>query len=325
MEDTTADSNGKPPLLEEAVVENAKWVNTVLVAGNTIAATIVLMKLLSDEDSFSFAGVELPLDYAWLVMVFFSAAHFYTTVLLVGSCHTLWKTSSHPTYSTALHKIQSTGGLFMRGMIPRTERIKERPDSYVIEMKFYDPTTWLAFGSAALILLALLDYSPTLLSDYIVHSAVALAIIALNWKIGAHWVIALSELSLPKQKSKYHAAKERDRDVSMGATSARSGVVFPSSTKLVSGCGVVTFLIVYIGLWMPISITLWLVFGGFWVEILRASIIFVLLLIVDISLDLTITFGEMRRLSAMDMMVGNFLLLPASVAILYVVFRLLLD
>jgi len=82
----------------------------------------------------------------------------------------------------------------VRGLVARTKFKRIKTVGLYYEMSRSDPTTWLANVSAALVFVAVVPFGP--ISWFtLIFVAVAAAIVQVNWTVGSHWVIALSESS----------------------------------------------------------------------------------------------------------------------------------
>ncbi len=189
--------------LEAAVVENAKWVNRVLVGGAAIAGSIIVLKL-SGVQSFQWSKLSFRTDLAWLVFLVITVAHAYAAWLLVGSAHSLWRARSAIHSSRAFQRVSKTGGLFLRGLLPRTDYRRTVLGYYRYQMRWRDPTTWISLMAGLAVAVAIAPFDFVDLPRAIGPAGLAIALPFVNWKLGANWAIAVSELSLHREDTAYH-------------------------------------------------------------------------------------------------------------------------
>lgn len=202
--------------LQEAVVHNADWVNRVLVSGTGIAGVVVLLKILGHSE-FEWQDVKISVQGAWLVFTLFTFAHGYAAWLLIRSTHTLWASNAPKEAEETFLKVSSTGSLFVRGMIPRTKRI-QHGDGYIYLMDPKDPSTWLAHGAVILMIAATIPFKLGVATIFLALGSLVLSFV--NWQIGSHWVIALSELTVPNDEAHYNLRLAMQRE---GITTNRAG------------------------------------------------------------------------------------------------------
>jgi hypothetical protein len=74
-----------------------------------------------------------------------------------------------------------------------------------------DPSTWLAHGAVILMASATIPFKLEAATAIFAFVSVVLSFV--NWQIGSHWVIALSELTVPNVKAYYHLGLARQRRV----------------------------------------------------------------------------------------------------------------
>lgn len=200
----TSGRNSTSEMVDEAVIENAKWVNRVLSAGLSISGVVLLLRLLGAKE-FKWAGIQLSTSYAWLVLFILSIAHTYTAYLLVTASHELWLSSEPERCRATFGSLAKTGGLFFRGLIPRRlDRVKKSLVFQIYRMRGDDPTTWISCSAAILAFIAMVPFDLSNLTHFIDRFVLAVIIVGFNWCVGTTWVIALSELKAEPKEGIYH-------------------------------------------------------------------------------------------------------------------------
>ena len=175
--------------LQDAPINNAKWIDRVLWAFVILGGTIVLLKL-AKRRTFSWASVEFDTNRAWIVFTFLTIAHLYTTMLFHLSAVKFSKTSTADERQRVFAKVTSGGGLFVRGLIPRTERVGN-----VYKMKWNDPTTLVSYLAALLIIVTIVPFDFSSRTVFLKYLLIALLIMVINWFIGSRWAVTLSQLT----------------------------------------------------------------------------------------------------------------------------------
>jgi hypothetical protein len=209
-------SDSELSIAQRDVIRYAKQVATVLAAGTAVAAAAVGVRLFGSGE-IKAAGIKVPVDKVWIVLLAVTVAHLFLGWFFVRSMHELWR---------ELHRSPGGGGvdggrrvfdevkiesnLFMRGLIPRTK--PARGEYYV--MRWDDPSTWVAHAAILLTIIAVLPWqlksgslevhAP---SGWLVALVVALGV--LNWTRGATWAVALSQLTVPPDEAHLFQKKSR--------------------------------------------------------------------------------------------------------------------
>jgi len=187
-------------LLKEAVVQNSKWVDKVLMSGFFASLSIVLLKLFGGE-TMKWLNVKLNLSHVWIVFLLLTCAHLYTTILLIKSIKRLWQKCTHEDRSLVYNRLTSIGGVYVRGLIARTEIYDDWELKVKYKMVYEDPSAWAALVTAALLFIAIVPFSFD--EALIFYWALSALIVNGNWVIGTNWIVALSDLSLNNEKSSY--------------------------------------------------------------------------------------------------------------------------
>ena len=187
-------------LHKEAVVENSKWIDKVLMSGFLVSLSIVILKLFYKE-TIKWMDVEFKLANSWIIFLLLTVAHLYTTILLTKSIKKLWDKFTFDDRSFVYTKIISTGGIFSRGLTARTEVYDDWEFKVKYKMTYEDPSAWVALVTAVLMFIAIIPFPISKFS--ILDILIASLIINANWIIGTNWIVALSELSLDTDHSTY--------------------------------------------------------------------------------------------------------------------------
>jgi hypothetical protein len=181
--------------LQDGAINNLSWINYVLIAGVILAGTIILLKL-TGHTSFKWLDIDFDTRYAWIICILFTLGHWYTAWLFIRSVVDLWKKGTSEECLTAFNKIVTSGGLFVRGLIPRVTSVDG-----IYQMSWKDPTTLVSHLGALIIILAIVPFDFTgaiLIRPYI---GVAIILMIINWIIGSNWAVALSQLSVERDRA----------------------------------------------------------------------------------------------------------------------------
>lgn len=193
-------SNPELDHYQKAVIENAKWIDGVLLSGITLAGIIVAAKLIGTPE-FEFQTLKFSINYAWAVFSILTVIHFYTAWLLNREIFRVWTIHPAEKCLVTFQEITATGGVFVRGLIPRTKRVKTIFGIQIYEMRLDDPSTWATHLLAVILLTAIVPFDVSNPSFFGTMLLVALFITILNWFIGSMWLVPLSELAIPKKDS----------------------------------------------------------------------------------------------------------------------------
>lgn len=187
-------TKGTSDLLRDAVAHNAKSVDTVLWTFVILELALIYLKL-NKKGTFIWGGLEANATGAWPVAFFFllTLAHLFTTLRLNQSIRACLKECSPSHRHRAFLRVTSAGGLFMRGMIPRTQLL---PNG-AYKMEWSDLTTVPSYVAALLILPALIPFDSLTVWRVAKYLFFVLLLININWRIGSSWAINLSRLANP--------------------------------------------------------------------------------------------------------------------------------
>lgn len=203
--DNTGD-NARGSIRIDAVVHAAQWIDRVLWAGLCLCTLVAVLKLTGSA-SFVWQGVEVETALSWVPLLGFTLAHVYVAIIFVRATERLWEVGSAHDRIAAYDHVTAKGGLFVRGMSARVEYRIYNNRWRVYDMSLRDPTTYVAVGSAVLVLVAVIPFQH---EDSAVQAALAVvgvAIAFLNWRIGAVWITALSALTLESKADPFETVE----------------------------------------------------------------------------------------------------------------------
>lgn len=184
-------AKNKLDLVEDAVVNNSKSIDTVLWTFFVLEFAFVYLKLTKKE-VFSWGGVEVVTTEGWRVIFFalLTVAHWYTTWRLLQSVKRFLEMSGSEERERAFLRVTSSGGLFTRGMLPRT-----MGKWNINWIKGLDLTRFPSYLAALGIVAAIVPFHPHGCTTLITYWSVALLIMIINWLIGSKWAVTLSGLT----------------------------------------------------------------------------------------------------------------------------------
>jgi hypothetical protein len=187
--------NGNSDLLRDAVAHNAKSIDTVLWAFVILELALIYLKL-NKKGTFIWGGLEANATGAWPVAFFFllTLAHLFTTLRFTQSVRACLRECSVSHRLRAFLRVTSSGGLFMRGMIPRTQLLPN--GAYKMEGR--DLTTIPSYVAAFMIMPALIPFDSLTVWRLVKYLFFAWVLIVINWRIGSLWAVTLSRLAKPE-------------------------------------------------------------------------------------------------------------------------------
>ena len=182
-------------LAADGVLENMKWIDKILGVGVSFALIVALLKILHQADV-EWAGIDLPVNHAWLVFLGLSVGHVYCTWLTLRSILALWRSGDPQIRSYTFSSVVARHGLFVRGMVPRIHPLQDRGRRTYL-MHYDDPSALVAYGSATLLFFAIVPFHSVRSRDFFLLAVLAFFLVQLNWRLGSSWAVALSELTIP--------------------------------------------------------------------------------------------------------------------------------
>jgi hypothetical protein len=130
-------------------------------------------------------------------------ANIYVTCLLMSSLRSLYQSGDRGTCRALFHELTTSGGLFFRGLIPRTESHTALTGVRVYKMDWRDPTTWLALAAGVVLVLVVIPFSSMPRPVLFRYMLLGLSLLWINWKFAATWIILLSRLAIVEGESAY--------------------------------------------------------------------------------------------------------------------------
>jgi hypothetical protein len=183
----------------DGVVNSASLLNTVLVSAAALAGIIVILKIMR-KDEFEIWHVTVKLRNAWAIFSLFTCAHLYMAFQLISqSIHLFYE--HHAYAASAFDALSNSPSLFFMGMLARLSYQINGSGILFIRMKWTDPVTWLSYGVAMLVIVAITQWRNAKWHVRALTFLAALLIVGCNWIIGANWAFAVSELTLSQDQS----------------------------------------------------------------------------------------------------------------------------
>lgn len=126
--------------------------------------------------------------------------HLYMAFQLLLRCiHLFYDYHAHA--ATAFDKLTNSQSLFFMGMFASLSHGISGNGVLFVRMRWSDPLTWLSYGVAVLVFVAISQCRNAGWRVRLSTSSAALLIVACNWIIGTNWAFAISELTLPIDQS----------------------------------------------------------------------------------------------------------------------------
>jgi hypothetical protein len=175
--------------LQAAVVNNFTSIDRVLKFFLSLAGIICLLKF-TNKLTLSVSGVEVPTKWAWVVFLFFTVAHAFTTWRFEQSTQKFLQSNRDNDGQKAFEKITSSGGPWVRNLVPRRKR------GNLYRMKWSDPSTLVSYSAAVVMAISVIQFDLNHPKIILGYSAVALVIVVINWLIGSRWAVTLSQLAV---------------------------------------------------------------------------------------------------------------------------------
>jgi hypothetical protein len=184
------------------IVNGVQNITRLLTIGWLGAVAILITKLLDHGQSISEGNIDIPIRYAWTLLVALTAGHVAMSSFLVRNLAGFRRSMPSPEARDQVFEvIRSDRNLLVHGLIPRTTLW--RPGGHWYRMDPRDPSAWAAYLGQIILFAAVLPWSlsasghlswaPAPLSWLGV--IIAFVITSANWYAGSAWVISLSRLA----------------------------------------------------------------------------------------------------------------------------------
>jgi hypothetical protein len=193
--------------LEEGVLSSASWLNTVLFIGGGLLITINLYRLFKHNE-IEINGLKLPLNKSWIVVLAYSLAHLYCSIVLTKATSDYISEERKQIRDTIQlkhngqmlwNKLTLSGDFVFRRMEKRTEIGKVKlpfTKKYVhfYDISLLDISTWIYLGLVLMILNGIPDYTDKGNKRFWIMLSIAVLFAIANWLMGTIWTAKLSEL-----------------------------------------------------------------------------------------------------------------------------------
>ena len=117
-----------------------------------------------------------------MVHVYLSPDRLTWSWVFVRSIHALWKADNQEDCRTAFNKVTSSGGLFVRGLMPRVRIVHG-----VYQMSWSDPSTLISHLAALLIIPAVVPFDVSNRLRFLLYLGTSLILMVFNWIVGSNW------------------------------------------------------------------------------------------------------------------------------------------
>lgn len=193
---------------EDGVLSSASWLNNVLFIGAGLLLTINLYRYFKKE-SIEVSKLELPLNRIWIIVLGYTLAHLYCSIILVKSTKDFLleaqKLYNNDTAQISKEKkilwakITLSGDFSFRRMQQRQQTGQIHIPFSQRTIKFYkisvwDISNWIYFGLAMLIVNGIPDFKEKDKKRFRSGLLIALFLALANWLIGSVWTAQLSNL-----------------------------------------------------------------------------------------------------------------------------------
>ena len=181
------DSADSIKVAELAVSASMKWLDTVLFTGFALVF-LTLFARFCGLQKLSWNGVDVNVDKVWLIFLLLTFAHLHTTNLLLKAYNRAWREMSQLDRKTLADRLSVSGGIFVRGFIPR----KMKPGDRFRRIHPSDGSGLVSILSFFLLIASVTPFKASWTS--LGYSIIGFALAEINWFIGSCWASALSDL-----------------------------------------------------------------------------------------------------------------------------------
>ncbi len=193
-----ADYLSRPDQASESarILTGAKVCSRLLAIGAVLCLATIAGRLFAGSADLSLGGVSLPLDFAWVGLLALTAAHAFTGAFLAHRITAYLPYLHLPLQALQVFsEVTSSGNPFVFGM--RSRALPRRPGGRYHPMSLRDPSAWVAYGAAVVLLLAVLPWrveAGGIVVGGFAHVVLAVVLLAVNWWAGSVWMVSLSRL-----------------------------------------------------------------------------------------------------------------------------------
>ncbi|WP_405057802.1 hypothetical protein OG474_34420 [Kribbella sp. NBC_01505] len=185
------------PVSETArILTGAKVCSRLLAIGAGLCLATIAGRLFAGGSDVSLGGVAIPLSFAWVGLLALTVAHAFTGAFLAHRITAYLPYLHLPEQALQVFRdVTSSSNPFVFGM--RSRALPRKPGGRYHPMSLRDPSAWVAYGGAVMLLLAVLPWH--LEAGRIVlggwgQAVLAVVLLAVNWWAGSVWMISLSRL-----------------------------------------------------------------------------------------------------------------------------------
>ncbi|MDO9306760.1 MAG: hypothetical protein Q7T75_02670 [Mesorhizobium sp.] len=179
--------------ISSTIMSRADNVNYVILAACSIVILAALAKLAGKAE-ISIKGISIKLSHLPVIMIFFTAAHFYTAYSLNTEIVQASLALNPEELRGIFETISDKGPLFFQGIMERLQ-IYQSALGPVFVMSWNDPSTILAHGAALGAFLVMISWTGLSPFQRLLSVCISTVIVTSNWLIGGSWAVHLSCLS----------------------------------------------------------------------------------------------------------------------------------
>jgi len=189
---------GRPdPVTETArILTGAKVCSRLLAIGAALCLATIAGRLFAGGASLSLGTVDLPLNLAWVGLLALTVAHVFTGAFLAQRITAYLPYLHQPEQAVQVFReVTSSSNPFVFGM--RSRALPRRPGGRHHPMSPRDPSAWVAYGAAVVLLLAVVPWrveAGRIVVDGWGQVGLAVVLLAVNWWAGSVWMVSLSRL-----------------------------------------------------------------------------------------------------------------------------------
>lgn len=193
--------SGDMALEQRRIVSSANSTAKLLYAGSALALLVVVAKLVTTGGTLSVGGaVTIPLTSSWVVFVLLTVGHVFGAVFLARRIDAYQELlPSTDQMRQVFDELTAGSNPFMHGLVSRAR--PRRAGGVYHPMSRSDPSAWVAYGAAAVLVAAMLPFHRGTdgierADGFAFGALVALTVVLLiaNWWAGSIWLVGLSTL-----------------------------------------------------------------------------------------------------------------------------------